>query len=149
MKNDEYVVPEASSRLDIPKDMYSTDDLARGICKDAQERPKQISELASQTRSAREALFEAMEGISGALELFRPKSNEYVSELRSFRMAAVAELGGALRSFEEVRKFFLSDRHESEIVKLREFVDLCERLNRLKQSGFLDAVADTILKLEE
>jgi hypothetical protein len=31
-------------------------------------------------------------------------------------------------------------------VRLREFVELCERLQKLKESGFLDAVADTMIK---
>ena len=34
-----------------------------------------------------------------------------------------------------------------EIARLKEFVDLCERLQRLKRNGVLDALAKTIIKL--
>ena len=34
-----------------------------------------------------------------------------------------------------------------EIARLKEFVDLCERLQRLKRDGVLDALANTIIKL--
>ena len=34
-----------------------------------------------------------------------------------------------------------------EIARLKEFVNLCERLRRLKRNGVLDALADTIIKL--
>jgi hypothetical protein len=63
------------------------------------------------------------------------------------RMAIVAETALSLKPFEDVRRFFLSDQHAEEITRLREFVDLCERLQRLKATGFLDTVADTILRL--
>ena len=34
-----------------------------------------------------------------------------------------------------------------EIARLKEFVDLCERLQRLKRDGVLDALANTMIKL--
>jgi len=34
-----------------------------------------------------------------------------------------------------------------EIARLKEFVDLCERLQRLKRDAVLDALANTIIKL--
>jgi hypothetical protein len=52
---------------------------------------------------------------------------------------------GALK---EVRQFFLEESYETEIQRLHEFIDLCERLQALKESGFLDIVADTMLKLD-
>lgn len=156
MKNDEFQESDATSRIDARRDpqMMHKDDptyamqLAKGTISEAVKRPKQMDQLAEETKSSREILFEALKGVGDAVELFKPKSDEYIRELRMFKIAAVAELSIALKSFEDVRKFFLSDKHDAEIAKLREFVDLCERLNRLKQSGFLDAVSETILKLE-
>lgn len=156
-ENSEFLRDNRSeSRVDARRDpqMHRMDDLkipmniAQGSVKESQERPGQLEELTRQTKVAREALFEAMKGIGDAVELFTPKSNEYLGQIRQFRMAAVAEFSIALKQFEDVRKFFLSERHDQEIVRLREFVDLCERLQRLKQSGFLDAVAETMLRLE-
>jgi hypothetical protein len=108
-----------------------------------------MNELVEDTTNATEALWTAMHGVGKALEEFEPKSKEYTNMLRQFRMCAVAELGTALKQFEDVRKFFLSERHAQEVERLREFVSLCERLDALRRSGFLNAVADTILKLEE
>ena len=51
--------------------------------------------------------------------------------------------------FKEIRKFFMDDEHEKQIARLKEFVEVCERLNELKNSGFLDSVANTILKLAD
>jgi hypothetical protein len=52
-----------------------------------------------------------------------------------------------LTALKDVRTFFLEGDYEKQIDRLREFIDLCERLKALKDSGTLDAIADTILKL--
>ena len=62
-------------------------------------------------------------------------------------MTTTTEVAAMLKPLEDVRQFFLGKDHEAEVARLREFVDLCERLQKLKQSGFLDTVADTMLKL--
>jgi hypothetical protein len=70
-----------------------------------------------------------------------------VGEIRGKRFAVESETKQMLSALADVRKFFLDDRHETEVKLLGEFVDLCERLKVLKDSGFLDAVADTMLNL--
>ena len=75
--------------------------------------------------------------------------DKILPELRNWRMSMDAELSMVLKHFGEVRQFFLSDKHDAEVKRLREFVELMERLKALKDSGFLDRVADTMLKLEE
>jgi hypothetical protein len=52
-----------------------------------------------------------------------------------------------MAALKDVRQFFLNENHETEVARLKEFVELCERLQKLKASGFLDTVADTMLKL--
>jgi hypothetical protein len=64
-------------------------------------------------------------------------------------MSVVSETSAMTGPLREVRQFFLGSDYDAEIKRLREFVDLCERLNKLKESGFLDSVADTMLKLAE
>lgn len=76
------------------------------------------------------------------------ESKNILPELRTWRMAVDSELAMVLKHFGEVRQFFLSDKHDEEVKRLREFVGLMERLKALKDSGFLDRVADTMLKLE-
>lgn len=67
---------------------------------------------------------------------------------RATKVAIEIETKQTLATLADVRKFFLDPRHEEEIQRLKEFVQICERLRELKRDGFLDAVTDTILRLE-
>jgi hypothetical protein len=80
---------------------------------------------------------------------FIKESNKYLTDFRQWRMAMDGEIGKALKEAQDVRKFFLADDHAEEIKRLREFIELCERLNALRKDGFLDRVADVMLKLEK
>lgn len=79
------------------------------------------------------------------------KSSELIGKhlalLREKRYAIDTETRLIMTQLKEVRQFFLDESHDKEVDRLREFVDLCERLKTLKDSGFLDVVADTILRL--
>lgn len=72
-----------------------------------------------------------------------------LGEVREQRIALSSETRLLMIALREVRQFFLEEAYETEINRLHEFIDLCERLKALRESGFLDAVADTILKLSE
>ena len=106
-----------------------------------------MSEIVEQTIAAKTTLAEACNGIGEHMEKLKPMKKEVIDELRGMRTATAMEVAAMLKPLEELRKFFLGDDHEKEIARLREFVDLCERLEKLKESGFLDTVADTMLKL--
>lgn len=67
---------------------------------------------------------------------------------RATKVAIEIETKQTITTLGDVRKFFLDPRHEEEIQRLKEFVQLCERLRELKRDGFLDGIVDTILKLE-
>lgn len=123
--------------------------IANQMIETAPKRPDELEDLVERTQVARKSLLEAIRSVGEAIEMFTPKSNEYIRELRSFSTCGVLELKNLLRAFEDIRKFFLSEQHEPEIKRLSEFVSMCERLKALKDSGFLDSVADTILKLHE
>lgn len=68
-------------------------------------------------------------------------------EFREWRMAMDGEIHKLVASCADVRKFFLGPDHEKEIARLKEFIELCERLQALQKSGMLNNVADVILKL--
>lgn len=80
---------------------------------------------------------------------FNRESEDRLRELRMTRMSFDTELRTLVAQLREVRQFFLDKDYNSEIGRLREFVEVCERLQRLKESGFLDSVADTMLKLSQ
>ena len=74
--------------------------------------------------------------------------DKLLTNLRQWRMAVDSEIHKLVASCSDVRKFFLSADHEKEIARLKEFIELCERLQALQKSGMLDSVADVILKLD-
>lgn len=78
---------------------------------------------------------------------FMDQQDKRLKDLRMARMAFEVETKVLMSGLRDVRKFFLEENHDAEVAKLKEFVDLCERLQKLQQSGFLNTVADTILKL--
>jgi hypothetical protein len=113
----------------------------------ANEIPQVMSELIEKTREAKQSLLEACTGIGENMDKLKPMKKEMIDELRGLRMTTTTEVAAMLKPLEDLRKFFLGADHDKEIARLREFVDLCERLETLKKSGFLDTVADTMLKL--
>ena len=129
-------------------DLYEVSNLVatKGITL-AKTTPTTMSELIEKTKEARTALINAVEGMGEGLEKLRPMKKEMTEELRALRMTSATEVAAMLKPLEDLRQFFLGDKHQEEVRRLAEFVELCERLEKLKASGFLDSVADTMLKL--
>lgn len=107
----------------------------------------EMNTLIEDTNEARQALLAAVEGIGENMDKIKPMKKDLIESLRGMRMTTTTEVAAMLKPLEDLRKFFLGAEHDKEIARLREFVDLCERLEKLKKSGFLDTVADTMLKL--
>lgn len=132
-------------------DLVSFPDLAKAIAPKAiglaAHTPGIMSELVEKTKEAKETLETAVEGIGNGLENLKPLKKEMIGELRSLRMTSTTEVAAMLKPLEDIRRFFLGDEHADEVKRLKEFVELCERLQALKKDGFLDTVADTMLKL--
>lgn len=75
------------------------------------------------------------------------ESDKIMKDIQQTRVATEFESRQLLSACADVRKFFLSEEHAKEVCRLKEFVEVVERLRALKKDGTLDAVADTILKL--
>lgn len=88
-----------------------------------------------------------LESLSDMTGKWEEIGKDYLKQLRELRMATTTETVQLKSALSDIRKFFLDDRHPEEVKRLLEFVEVCERLKKLKQDGTLDAVADTILKL--
>lgn len=106
-----------------------------------------ISELVERAEDARTALAILCDYWRKDWIDFIDQSGERLKEIRMFRMAFDTETKLVMAALKDVRQFFLNENHETEVARLKEFVELCERLQKLKASGFLDTVADTMLKL--
>lgn len=96
---------------------------------------KEMSTLIEDTNEAKEALRTAVEGIGENMDKIKPMKKELIENLRGMRMTTTTEVAAMLKPLEDLRKFFLGAEHDKEIARLREFVDLCERLETLKKAG--------------
>ena len=70
-------------------------------------------------------------------------------EASNFRLSVVREVATSINALRDLRMFLLDDNHEKELSRLTELCDVCERLERLKATGILDTVADTMIRLAE
>lgn len=102
-----------------------------------------------------EQVLDAKEALNQATELWKKATVDFVTEdfpkaikeMRVARMAMGAECSLLLKQLGDLRAFFIGKEYEKEIERLSEFTTLCERLKALKDSGFLDTIADTLLKI--
>lgn len=78
---------------------------------------------------------------------WKEKQDAILTDFQQGRMAIERESRLILSAVLDVRKFFLGDAHEQEVKRLREVVELMERLQALQKDGTLDKFADVLLKL--
>jgi len=74
-------------------------------------------------------------------------SKQAITETRSRRHALVKETADSLDALREMRMFFIESDYQIERDRLADFVEVCERLKALHDSGFIDVVSETMLKL--
>jgi len=94
--------------------------------------------LRSATMAARECMDET-----------KAASKVFLDEVRQTKYATLAEVSALAAPLKDLREFFLGKDYDKQIQRLKEFAELCERLQKLKDSGFLDSVADTMLRLAD
>lgn len=123
------------------------DDVQSVIATEIAKLPRETRPNVKAAEDAREIIHQLMLGLGGDMEQFRANSKIYLDDVRNVRFAFVTETAQMTSQLKDIRQFFLGSDYKDQISRLKEFVDLCERLNNLKQSGFLDTVADTMLRL--
>lgn len=106
-----------------------------------------LGPITAQALDARNALKESLNGMAAMHKECQDKAKTMLEDVRQTRFAIVAEVGAMVTPLKEIRQFFMGHDYFDELTRLREFVELCERLQKLKATGFLDTMADTILKL--
>ena len=126
---------------------FYADDVKAMICEQINNLHKETRPNVKAAEDARKIINELTEGISEDMGKFRSDTKRYLEDIRSTRFAMVTEAAHMTGPLKEVRQFFLGGDYKEEITRLKDFVDLCERLQKLKESGFLDSVADTMLGL--
>ena len=123
------------------------EDLESAIIAECGRMAAETRPIVKAAQDARKIVDELVRGMGGDCEQFQERIKIYLQDIRHSRMAIVTETSQMTAPLREVRQFFLGADYKEEVARLKEFVDLCERLQKLKESGFLDNVADTMLRL--
>lgn len=117
------------------------------VIKETSRQLEQTNELIDKANDARSALDVLANSWNTEWVEFLKNADTRIRELRERRMGIDSESRVLMSHLREVRAFFLDANYATEIERLRDFIGLCERLKALKDSGFLDTVADTMLRL--
>lgn len=128
---------------------FKIEEIDNYICDKISKLPVETRPNVLAAQDARKIIRELLDGIGGEMEKFNANTKKYLEDIRQTRFAVVSETATMSKELKDVRQFFLGSDYHDQIGRLREFVDLCERLHKLKESGFLDTVADTMLRLAE
>ena len=129
------------------QDLIDMDSVRAFLAEEISRLPKETRPNVKAAEDARAIINELLDGIGGDMERFRANTKLYLDDIRQSRMGVVTETAQITKALHEVRQFFLGQDYKEQTARLKEFVDLCERLQKLKESGFLDSVADTMLRL--
>lgn len=122
--------------------------IAADAVKQEQQIAPQEEELTKRTLNARDALNKAVAGIGECLDKVKPLCRDYTKELGVMRTEAHGRINDAKKDILELRALFLGADYELEMARIKEYIDVCERLKALKDAGILDDVAQTLLKLK-
>lgn len=147
LKEDEAAVVLNDPNSDCNKEAVLNSDIAKTFIARTEKSLSQTEDLLNRAIDARNAMDEMCDRWKSSWVEFQDTSDQRLRDLRMTRMAIDSEIRQMMAGFREVRQFFLDKDYQEERVRLREFVELCERLKALKESGFLDTVSDTMLHL--
>lgn len=127
--------------------LFRVEDMQKVLMAMAKDLPDKAIPILERAKDSRASVNELLDGLGHDMTAFEDGCKKFLEDIRQTRMAVVAETSQMSKSLREVRQFFLGGDYQNEIARLREFVDLCERLQALKKDGTLDALADTMIKL--
>lgn len=108
---------------------------------------KTIFPKATDVNSVSKILEETMLGIGGEMERFQAEFRDQMIALHQTKLAVLAELKVQKDTLLTTRKFFTGKERSDELVELKEFLTLCERLEKLRADGFFEQIAEPILNL--
>lgn len=149
VQNQEYVSDEGMRIKVIDgQEYFRVDDINNMIVAECQRMAGETRPIVRDAQDARKIVDELLKGMARDYETFQANIKRYLEDIRLTRMSVVIEANQITASLKDLRQFFIGSTHDDEVKRLREFTELCERLLKLKESGFLDSVADTLLRLD-
>lgn len=129
------------------KELYSVDSsmIVGGAC---MERIDEEMKLVNEAfKESKQILQDTINEVRILHDVAEVSLSKFLKNIREYRMATVRESSEILVQLKDIRKFFLEDDYDKEVVRLEKLVGLCKELKELKADGTLDAVADSIIKL--
>jgi hypothetical protein len=123
--------------------------VAKGFIAETAHTIERTNELTKQCKDARDGMDVLCAEWNQHWLEFQKHSDERLRLMRMTRASFDSENRQLLNGLRDVRAFFLDKDYDLEVSRLKDFVETCERLKKLKDSGFLDTVADTMLRLAE
>src|SRR5688572_12091033 len=112
-------------------------DIATHLTKSVDRLSDATISLAIRAKESREFLDWHTEHVRKSWLDWIDESAKVMESIRQTRVAIGIESKKLLEECGDVRKFFLADDHAKEIARLRDFIELCERLKALKADGTL------------
>ena len=145
--NEQYMV-FGSHRVFAKNNAFCKQEIAEAVIKyfedKAQEEPCRVARA---LLDSRKAISDGIAGVAEIADKYTLLIRDVIENVRMARMTTVSEISLTLNALRDIRQFFIGPNYETETKRLAEFVGLCERLKSLKDSGFLDTVADTMIRL--
>jgi hypothetical protein len=129
------------------EEYYYWEDVQTVLCQQIRDLFKELHPAVKDAEEARATVNKLMNGIDTEMSNFRSATKTYLDDIRHTKFAVVGEANTISKELRDVRQFFLGPDYTEQVERLKEFIQLCERLKALKDSGFLDAIADTLIKL--
>ena len=123
-------------------------DMAAGGIKLAKKTMSDLKKLAEEAEEAKKLLEDMASTWRKDVLEFTKDIPKAIEEVRNFRMTVSREKQLSMDALEDLRKFFLSSDHDTEMIRLKDFVRTCEKLQVLSYDGILERVADVLRKLE-
>lgn len=107
-----------------------------------------LDEVRKDVEAAQDVLQQSFNELLKTHNLLAPQIVKMSKELRDKRRALTTEIKLSLSLFKDIRAFFMEKDHKEEIERTTQFLDVCERMKALIDNGTMDAITETILKLE-
>jgi hypothetical protein len=108
-----------------------------------------IKAASEELKRAKKELTELQDEVLALADNLIPALKLNLEIARSTRMAIVREAKESLAAMGDLRRFFLENDYQTEMERLKDFMQTIDRLKALNCNGTLNIMADTLLKLAE
>lgn len=115
-------------------------------CSTAADAMEQTQEVAQTWKSVSEVLEFAAKNFKEQWCEVEHDGNTLVNGLRSIKMTINSEVKGCTQALRDLDEFLSPGEGATRIKRMAELVELCERFQKVKESGALDAIVELLLK---